>query len=260
MKGGGSRENVEDQDQRCAESEIQGPDEELERCCRDLEAAKSELDALLYAVSHDLGAPLRAIQGFSRILLEKYSGNLDEKGKDYLGRMEAASRKIDRIVGGLLHMSRLSKAAIKIEAVDLSGIARSIAARLGRSAPERDVKFILAEGIRVYGDVSLLSVVIENLLGNAWKFTGKKEGTVIEFGSMQHGGERVYFVRDNGIGFDMTQADRLFKPFQKLHNELKYPGSGIGLAAVSRIIRRSGGKIWAESEKEKGTTISFTLG
>lgn len=260
MKDEGSRIGIEDPKQRHAEREIRGPDEELKRCRQDLAAAKSELDAFLYAVSHDLGAPLRAIQWFSRTLLEQYSDNLDEKGQHYLARMQAGSQKIDQIVSDMLHMSRLSKAEMKIEDVDLSGIAHGIADRLGKSAPERGVKFIVADSIRAYGDEPLLTLVLQNLFDNAWKFTGKKEGAVIEFGVEQHGSERVYFVRDNGIGFDMTRAaNRLFKPFQKLHDKSEYPGSGIGLATVNRIIRRSGGKIWAESEKEKGTTVFFIL-
>lgn len=260
MEDEGSRMSMADPEPRHAESAGRGPDAELQRCRLDLDAARSELDAFLYAVSHDLGAPLRAIQWFSRILLEQYSSNLDEKGLHYLTRMQAASEKIDQIVGEMLHMSRLSKAEMKVEDVDLSGIARGIADRLGKSAPERGVKFIVAESIRACGDKPLLTLVLHNLLDNAWKFTGKKEGAVIEFGVGQYGGEPVYFVRDNGIGFDMTHAaTRLFRPFQKLHDTLLYPGSGIGLATVNRIIRRSGGKIWAESEKGKGTTIYFIL-
>lgn len=257
--------SMEDSEQRDAESADRGPDAELKRCSLDLDAARSELDAFLYSVSHDLGAPLRAIQWFSRILLEQYSDSLDEKGLHYLTRMQAASEKIDQIIGDMLHISRLSKAELKVEDVDLSGIARGIADRLGRSAPERGVQFIIAESIRARGDKPLLTLVLQHLLDNAWKFTGKKEGAIIEFGEFgagRHGSdERVYFIRDNGIGFDMTHAAaRLFRPFQQLHDTLLYPGSGIGLATANRIIRRSGGKIWAESEKEKGTTIYFILG
>lgn len=266
MEDEGSRMNMEDPEKRNAESAGRVPDEELQRCCHALDAAKSELDAFLYAVSHDFGAPLRAIQWFSRILLEQYSDNLDAKGQDYLARMQAASQKISQMVDDLLQVSRLTKAEMKMEDVDLSGIARGIADRLLKSAPERSVKFIVAENIHAYCDRPLLTLGLQNLLGNAWKFTGKKEGAVIEFGEFgqsgggQHGSGRVYFVRDNGIGFDMTYAaNRLFRPFQKLHDTLEYPGSGIGLATVNRIIRRSGGKIWAESEKGKGTTIYFIL-
>jgi signal transduction histidine kinase len=260
MKEKGSRMSIEDPLQSHAESEIRRSDEVLKRCSRDLDAARNELDTFLYAVSHDLGAPLRAIQGFSRLLLEQYSASLDEKGQDYLVRIQAASRKIDQMVGDLLHMSRLAK-EMKIEDVALSRIARGIADRLEKSAPERGVKFIVAEDIRAAGDEHLLTLVLKNLLDNAWKFTGKTEGAMIEFGVGQDGGEPVYFIRDNGIGFAMTHAaNRLFKPFQKLHDKLLYPGSGIGLATVNRVIRRSGGEIWAESEKGKGTTIFFTLG
>lgn len=244
-----------------AESAIRGSDEAPKNpCCRDRDALKSELDNFLYAVSHDLGAPLRAIQGFSLILLDQYSDRLDEKGQDYLRRLQAASRKIDQMVNDLLQISRLAKASIKYEEVDLSGIARTIADRFGNSAPERDVKFLLAENIRAFGDRALLTLVLENLLDNAWKFTRTKASAVIEFGAMRDGNERIYFIRDNGIGFRMAHAvNRLFKPFQKLHNALEYPGSGIGLAKTNRIIRRCGGRIWFDSEEKIGTTIFFTL-
>ena len=260
MKDAGNRLNPGSPEESRAEGERRGSDEEPRRCRHDLEAARGELDALLYAVSHDLGAPLRAVQGFSRILSEKYSGNLDEKGRDYLARVQAAAQKLNQMIDALLQMSRQSRAEMNIAEVDLSGIAGSIADRLGRSAPERAVKFIVAENIHAHGDLRLITLVLKNLLDNAWKFTGGLQGAVIEFGALRHGSEQVYFVRDNGIGFDMAYAEKLFKPFQKLHDDLEYPGSGIGLATANRIIRRSAGKIWAESEKGKGTTIYFTLG
>lgn len=258
MTDEGTRKGLEDQIQ--VERERRPPDEELQRCRLDLETARSELDALLYAVSHDLGAPLRAVEGFSRILFEKYSGNIDKKGQDYLARVEAAAQKLNQMVADLLQLSRHSRVEMQIEDVDLSGVAEGIANRLDRSAPERGVKFIVAENISAFGDKSLLTLVLKNILGNAWKFTREKKDAVIEFGELQYGSERAYFVRDNGIGFDMAFAARLFKPFQKLHEELGYSGSGIGLATAHRIIKRSAGKIWAESEIGKGTTIYFTLG
>lgn len=239
------------------ESGIRGPSED---CCNELDEARRELDEFLYAVSHDLGAPLRAIQGFSRLLLEQYAERLDAKGQDYLARMQAASRKIDQMIDDLLQISRLARGSMKVDKIDLSRIARKIAEQLHKSAPKRSVKFIVAEDIRAVGDERLVAVVLENLLGNAWKFTRKKEGAVIEFGVAQDGREPVYFVRDNGIGFAHTEIHRIFKPFQKLHNDLEYPGSGIGLTKVSRLIRRFGGEIRAESEEGKGTTIFFTLG
>lgn len=239
------------------ESGIRGPAED---CCNELDEVRGELDAFLYAVSHDLGAPLRAIQGFSRLLAEQYAEQLDAKGQDYLARMQAASRKIDQMIDDLLQISRLSRGSIKIRNIDLSGIVREIIEELRQSAPERDVQFIVEGDTRAVGDKHLIAVVLENLLGNAWKFTRKKDGAVIEFGVAQDGREPVYFVRDNGIGLPPTQIHRLFKPFQKLHNDLEYPGSGIGLTKVSRLIRRFGGKIRAESEEGKGTTIFFTLG
>lgn len=243
------------------EGESQGSDKEpSNRCRRDLDAVKSELDAFLYSVSHDLGAPLRAIQGFSLILLEKYSEALDDKGKDYLLRMQAASRKIDQMVNDLLQISRIAKAPLEITEVNLSEIAQGIADRLRKSAPDRRVDFILAENIYASGDQALLTLTLASLLDNAWKFTRKREQAIIEFGVLQEH-ERVYFVRDNGIGFPMARAaHRLFKPFQQLNKPLEYPGNGIGLAKVNRIIRRLGGNIWFESKEEEGATFFFTLG
>lgn len=240
---------------------IRGLPEELARCRQELDAARSELDGFLHAVSHDLGAPLRAIQGFSRLLLEQYTEKLDENGQVYLNRIQAASLKIDQMIDDLLRMSRLAKAGTKSEDVDLSGIARRLADRFGESAPGRDVRFIVADGVHAQGDESQLTLVLKHLLDNAWKFTGTNDHGVIEFGVSQVGGEQVCYVRDNGIGFDMTHAaNRLFRPFQQLHDVREFPGSGMGLATVNRILRRTGGKVWAESEKGKGTTIFFAPG
>jgi light-regulated signal transduction histidine kinase (bacteriophytochrome) len=259
MKDAGNRSSFLSPEERRAESERCGPDQELQSCRHDLEAARAELDALLYAVSHDLGAPLRAVQGFSRILFERYSGNLDEKGRDYLARVQAAARKLDQMIADLLHMSRHSRVEMKIEEVDLSGIAGSIADRLGGSAPERGVKFIVAENIRAHGDPPLLTLVLKNLLGNAWKFTHKTEHAVIEFGVLTDHNESVYFVRDNGAGFDMAYGGKLFNPFQRVHKAEDFPGTGIGLATVKRIVERHGGRIWIEGWIGKGATVYFTI-
>lgn len=238
-----------------------GLPEELARCRRELDAARSELDGFLHAVSHDLGAPLRAIQGFSRLILEQYSEKLDENGQVYLTRIQAASRKIDSMIDDLLRMSRLAKAPVKIEDVDLSEIVHRIAAHLGGSSIERDVQFIVAEGVHALGDEQMLTLLLKHLLDNAWKFTGEIDHGLIEFGAGQVGGEQVCFVKDNGIGFDMTYAaNRLFKPFQQLHDVREFPGSGMGLATVNRILRLTGGRVWAESEKGKGTTFFFIIG
>jgi light-regulated signal transduction histidine kinase (bacteriophytochrome) len=258
-----SRTSHEEKEQRHSQGANLGLPEELLRCRRELDAARSELDAFLHAVSHDLGAPLRAIQGFSRLIVEQYAEKLDEKGQDHLVRIQAAALKIDRMIDELLRMSRLAKVETVIKDVDLSGIARRIADHLGESAPSRDVRFIVADGVHTPGDEQLMTIVLQHLLDNAWKFTGKNDHGVIEFGSGQVGGEQVYFVKDNGIGFDMSYAaGRLFRPFQQLADVREFPGSGsgMGLATVTRIIRRTGGRVWAESEKEKGTTIFFTIG
>jgi light-regulated signal transduction histidine kinase (bacteriophytochrome) len=259
MKDEGDRMSLEIREERQAESERRGPDQELRRCRHDLEAARGELDALLYAVSHDLGAPLRAVQGFSRILFEKYSDNLDDKGQDYLVRVQAAAQKLNQMVADLLQISRHSRAGMKIADVDLSGIAGSIADRLGRSAPERGVKFIVAENIRAHGDLPLLTLVLKNLLGNAWKFTANKEEAIVEFGFALIDGTETFFVRDNGAGFDMAFSSRLFGAFQRLHQEREFPGAGIGLSMAQRIVNRHGGRIWAEGKVGEGATFYFTL-
>lgn len=259
MKDAGNRLNPGSPEESRADGERCGPDEELRRCRHDLEAARGELDALLYAVSHDLGAPLRSVQGFSRILSEKYSGNLDEKGRDYLARVQAAAQKLNQMIDALLQMSRQSRVEMNITEVDLSGIAGSIVDRLGRSAPERAVKFIVAENIHAHGDLRLITLALTNLLGNAWKFTANKEEAIIEFGSELIDGNQTFIVRDNGAGFDMALSSRLFGAFQRLHQEREFPGTGVGLSLVQRVVHRHGGRIWAEGKVGEGATFYFTL-
>jgi len=225
----------------------------------ELEGANRELEAFSYSVSHDLRAPLRSIDGFSQALLEDYEDKLDETGKDYLHRVRAASQHMAQLIDDLLKLSRLSRAEMHYEQVDLSALAQAVAAELKETEPERQVKFIIKERVVAYGDRPLLRVVLENLFRNSWKFTSKHPQATIEFGVIQEGGKPVYFVRDDGVGFDRAYAGKLFVPFQRLHTSAEFEGTGIGLATVQRIIHRHGGNIWAEGEVEKGATFYFTL-
>ncbi|HHY53686.1 MAG TPA: PAS domain S-box protein [Clostridiales bacterium] len=226
---------------------------------RELEEANKELEAFSYSVSHDLRAPLRSIDGFSQVLLEDYADKLDDQGKDYLRRIRAASLRMSQLINDLLTLSRVTRAEIHFEEVDLTTIVENIAAELKERQPDRNVKFIIAQNVKAYGDSHLLRIVLENLLDNAWKFTSKHKDAVIEFGAKECEGKRVYFVRDDGAGFDMAYVNKLFVPFQRLHEQDEFEGTGIGLATVQRIVHRHGGKVWAEGEVEKGATFYFTL-
>jgi signal transduction histidine kinase len=235
---------------------------DLEDANRELEGANRELEAFSYSVSHDLRAPLRSIDGFSRILLEDYADKLDEEGADYLGRVRGASNHMALLIEDLLDLSRVSRGPLRREVIDLSAMARDIVKKLERAHPERRVKFVAQEGVVAFGDANLLAVALENLLGNAWKFTSKRNEATIEFGvDVSHGGGSVaYYVRDDGAGFDPRYADKLFRAFQRLHGSEEFEGTGIGLATVARIVHRHGGKVWAESRVGEGATFYFTLG
>lgn len=223
------------------------------------EAANKELEAFSYSVSHDLRAPLRSIDGFSQALLEDYAERLDEQGRDYLHRIRSASQKMGQLIDDLLRLSRVTRSEMQYEAVNLSEIAKEIASELQQKESGRVVEFVIEEGLVVKGDRRLLKIMMENLLGNAWKFTSRRTQARIEFGSTVQDDERIYFVHDDGAGFDMVYVDKLFVPFQRLHTPTEFPGTGIGLAIVQRIIRRHGGKIWAEGGVEKGATFYFTI-
>jgi signal transduction histidine kinase len=234
---------------------------ELEETNRELEGANKELEAFSYSVSHDLRAPLRTIDGFSRILLEDYADRLDEEGEDYLGRVRAASKHMDTLIEDLLDLSRVSRGPLRREVIDLSAMARGIARKLEGSQPGRRVRFVAEEGVVAFGDANLLAVALENLLGNAFKFTQKEDEATIEFGAVpQRGGGVAYYVRDDGAGFDPRYADKLFGAFQRLHGADEFEGTGIGLATVARIVHRHGGRVWAEGEVGEGATFYFTLG
>jgi light-regulated signal transduction histidine kinase (bacteriophytochrome) len=222
-----------------------------------LEAANKELEAFSYSASHDLRAPLRTIEGGSQALLEDCGDKLDIQGKDYLIRIRTATRHMAELIEDLLQLSQITRAEMNIENIDLTRIARSVIDELQKSQPQRHVEIRIADGMEETADLKLMRIVLENLLGNAWKFTAKKAQTVIEFGFIKEGGGKVYFIRDNGSGFDMAYADKLFAPFQRLHTEDEFPGTGIGLATVRRIINRHGGTVWTEGQAGKGATFYF---
>lgn len=238
--------------------------EELEQRVRDrtaqLEAANQELEAFSYSVSHDLRAPLRAIDGFSAVLLERAGDVVDERGRDALDRIRRATGRMSQLIEDLLELSRISRTPLERREVDLSAMASDIVAELKSAAPERNVRAELAPELTAQGDPRLLRIALENLLNNAWKYTGHSANARIEFGASTGGeGAREFFVRDNGAGFDMARAERLFAPFQRLHSKEEFPGSGVGLATVQRIIHRHGGHIRAHATPGSGATFSFTL-
>jgi two-component system, NtrC family, sensor kinase len=225
----------------------------------ELERKNKELEAFSYSISHDLRAPLRSIDGFSKALLEDYAGQLDAKAQRYLHRVRAATQRMGELIDDLLQLSRVGRAELQRRPVNLSALARSVVTELQRATPDRRVQVVISDGAVADGDRGLLQVVLENLLGNAWKFTMGVAEPIIEFGVTLKDGGPLYFVRDNGAGFDMAYADKLFTPFQRLHSETQFPGTGIGLATVHRIVERHGGRVWAEAMLEKGATFLWTL-
>ena len=241
-------------------AELEEANCELEATLDQLEAANQELEAFNYTVSHDLRIPLTCIDGYSSLLLELSSERLDEQGKGFIEDIRGATDRMDKLINTLLDFSRISRSEINRTRVDLNELARAVAAQLRINEPGRRVAFTIAEGLKVDGDFRLLRAVLENLIGNAWKYTGKREEAAIEFGTTVCEGKPAYFVRDNGAGFDMGEADGLFAPFQRLHRREEFEGSGIGLATVKRIIERHGGRVWADGEVGKGATFYFTLG
>jgi len=231
----------------------------LRRATEAAVAANHELEAFSYSVAHDLRAPLRSIDGFSQALLEDYGDKLDADGQDYLKRVRAAAQRMAQLIDDLLGLSRVTRSELHRSEVDISAIACEIAEHLQKAQPGREVRFLIAPGLAANGDARLVTVLLENLIGNAWKFTSKRATATIEVASASIEGEICFFVRDDGAGFDMTYANKLFTAFQRLHSRADFDGTGIGLATVMRIARRHGGRVWAEGAVDRGATFWFTL-
>jgi len=251
--------DVERERTRGANKELRAALEDLRRAKEAADAANRELEGFSYSVSHDLRAPLRAIDGFSLALMEDYYDLLDEDGRDSLQRVRNATKKMGQLIDDLLKLSRLTRGEMTIVPIDLTSIAKAVTAELQGMQPERHVVIRIAEGLVSRGDANLVKVAMQNLMGNAWKFTAKRQDAVIEVGSRAVGGTTAFYVRDNGAGFDMAYADKLFDTFQRLHSEKDYPGTGIGLSIVQRVVHRHGGSVWAEGAPDKGATFWFTL-
>ena len=243
-------------------NEIQTTNLKLEQRVRqrtsELSIANLELEAFCYSVSHDLRAPLRSIGGFSEILLEDYQDSVDETGKDYLHRVHSGAAKMGELIDALLGLSRVSRQTIQHTQINLSNIAREIIQQLREQEPERQVNIIIEDNVFAIGDEQLLKIALENLINNAWKYTSKKAQSTIEFGSREQDNEPIYFVKDDGAGFNMKDVSKLFDPFQRLHG-VEFEGTGIGLATVQRCIRRHNGRIWATAEVNRGATFFFTI-
>ena len=246
-------------DQRAAERKLQELNERLARDNTELETLNKELESFSYSVSHDLRAPLRAVDGFSQALLEDAGDKLDQTGRQHLTRVRAAAQRMGMLIDDLLKLARVTRTELNVEPVDLSAVARSVAEELQQTTPSREAEIEVAPDLHTEGDPRLLRVALENLLGNAFKFTAGRTPAHITFGQEQVDGAPAYFVRDNGVGFDMAYAGKLFGAFQRLHDARDFAGTGIGLATVQRIIHKHGGRIWAESQPDKGATFRFTL-
>jgi light-regulated signal transduction histidine kinase (bacteriophytochrome) len=225
-----------------------------------LEASVRELESFSYSVSHDLRAPLRGIDGFSQALLEDFGDRLDETGRGYLRRVRASTQRMGHLIDDLLKLSRMTRAPLTPHPVDLGKLAQRALQQLQEEHPSHRPLTVVQPGPMVNCDPGLLLVALENLLGNAWKYSSRRTDARIEFGHLTRDGETICFVRDNGVGFDMKYASKLFGAFQRLHHEKDFEGTGIGLATVERIIRRHGGRVWAEAEVGQGATFYFTIG
>jgi light-regulated signal transduction histidine kinase (bacteriophytochrome) len=243
-----------------AEEQVRQLNLDLQKRNAELSTINQELESFAYSVSHDLRAPLRSIDGFSQAILEDYYEQIDATGQDYLRRIRSATQRMGQLIDDLLSLSRVTRSDLKQELVDLSAIALAITSDLRQSAPDRDVQFVIQEGLRVSGDSHLLRVVLVNLLENAWKFTSRKPQARIEFGVVNDTGKKIYFIKDDGAGFDMAYSHKLFGAFQRLHSMADFPGNGIGLATIQRVIHRHGGRVWAEGAVGQGATFYFTLG
>ncbi len=247
-----------------AQEEVNQLNAELERRVVErtgqLDTANKELEAFSYSVSHDLRAPLRAIDGFSKAILDDYSETLDKEACRYLERVRAGVRKMSRLIDDLLNLSHMSRSVLRRETINLTAMARGVVADLQDRESSRKVAIEIADGLTAHGDLQLTTIVLVNLLGNAWKYTAKRPEAQISFGSENQGNEVVFYVRDNGAGFDMAYVGRLFTPFQRLHQDSEFEGNGIGLATIQRIVLRHGGRIWVKAAVNEGATFFFTLG
>jgi signal transduction histidine kinase len=252
-----------DERRRAVEDELRRLSEELEQRVhdrtQDLRAANADLEAFSYSVSHDLRAPLRAIDGFSRVVLNRYADKLDADGRHALERVRAGSERMGVLIDAMLGLSRLGRRPLELGDVDLSALAAEVVEELRAGEPERDVEVLIEPDVSAVGDKELLRVVLQNLLGNAFKFTSRQPHARVQIGRTEHASQAAIFVRDNGVGFDMNYADRLFRPFDRLHSESEFSGTGIGLATVQRVIARHGGRVWAQSAIGDGATFYFTL-
>jgi signal transduction histidine kinase len=226
---------------------------------RELLFANRELEAFSYSVSHDLRGPIDALNGFTYVLSKEYGDKLDKKARDLIEHIRGSGKRMMQLIDDLLNLSRVTSSQLQAEPVDLSSMAFSIAEDLRQGQPSRQVEFVISQVEKVNGDARLLRLLLDNLLRNAWKYTSAHQHATIEFGSLVENGRVIYFVRDDGAGFDPRSTDRLFQPFQRLHPTAEFPGNGIGLATAQRIVRRHGGDIWAKGEVEKGATFYFSL-
>jgi signal transduction histidine kinase len=252
-----------DERRRAVEDKLRRLSEELEHRVqertRELRAANAELEAFSYSVSHDLRAPLRAIDGFSQVVLRRYADKLDADGRHALERVRAGTERMGVLIDDMLEFSRLSRRPMEFRDVELSALAAEVVEELRAGEPERDVEVLIEPNLSAVGDKKLLHVALQNLLGNAFKFTSQQPQARVQFGRTKHAGHTAIFVRDNGVGFDMNYADKLFRPFERLHSESQFSGTGIGLATVQRVIGRHGGRVWAEGAIGDGATFYFTI-
>lgn len=248
---------------KLAEEKIRGMNVELEKRVRErtaaLEDANNELQAFCYSVSHDLRSPLRSVTGFCHALLEEYGEKLDTNARHYMERACDGALRMGHLIDDLLRLSQISRAELRLENIDMTSLARNLLAACQSQDPEREVKVRVAAKLRLRGDGRLIQIALENLLANAWKFTGKKSNALIEVGAREEKGSTVFFIRDNGDGFSMAHVNQLFGVFQRLHSADDFPGTGIGLAIVNRIIQRHGGCLWAEATRGQGATFFFTV-
>ena len=249
------RRAVEDQLRRLS-AELE---HRVEERTQELRAANAELEAFSYSVSHDLRAPLRAIDGFSQVVLSRCADKLDADGRHALERVRAGTERMGVLIDSMLELSRLGRRPLEFRDVELSALAAEVVEELRAAEPEREVEVLIEPNVSAVGDKELLRVALQNLLGNAFKFTSQKPHARVQFGRTEHAGQTAIFVRDNGVGFDINDADKLFRPFERLHSESEFSGTGIGLATVHRIIGRHGGRVSAQSAIGDGATFYFTL-